>query len=70
MIRKKWHTDIPSYKQVRYQRSLSRRGLAVLRQSATALEYDFIVTPGADPKAIALNIEGARKLDMNLAAIW
>ena len=26
------------------------------------LEYDFVVAPGADPKAIALHVEGARKL--------
>jgi hypothetical protein len=26
------------------------------------LEYDFVVAPGADPKAIRLNVEGARKL--------
>ena len=29
------------------------------------LEYDFIVAPGADPKAIALSIAGARKLEIN-----
>ncbi len=29
------------------------------------LEYDFVVAPGADPKAIALNIEGSRKLRVN-----
>jgi hypothetical protein len=29
------------------------------------LEYDFIVAPGADPKAIALNVVGARKLRVN-----
>jgi len=26
------------------------------------LEYDFVVAPGADPKAIRLDVEGARKL--------
>src|SRR5262249_6557358 len=29
------------------------------------LEYDFIVAPGADPKAIRLSFEGADKLELN-----
>src|SRR6266403_206038 len=29
------------------------------------LEYDFVVAPGADPKAIALRVEGARKMRIN-----
>jgi hypothetical protein len=61
---KKWHTDIPSYEAVRYQGIYP--GVDVLfygRQQR--LEYDFIVAPGADPKAIALSIAGARKLEIN-----
>ncbi len=61
---KKWHTDIPSYEAVRYQGIYP--GVDMLfygRQQR--LEYDFIVAPGADPKAIALRINGARKLELN-----
>ena len=61
---KKWHTDIPSYEAVRYQGIYP--GVDMLfygRQHR--LEYDFIVAPGADPKAIALNISGARKLEID-----
>jgi hypothetical protein len=61
---KKWHTDIPSYEAVRYRGVYP--GVDVLfygRQQR--LEYDFIVAPGADPKAIALGISGARKLEIN-----
>jgi hypothetical protein len=61
---KKWHTDIPSYEAVRYRGVYP--GVDVLfygRQQR--LEYDFIVAPGADPKAIALSIAGARKLALN-----
>ncbi len=61
---KKWHTDVPSYEAVRYHGIYP--GVDMLfygRQQR--LEYDFIVAPGADPKAIALSISGARKLELN-----
>ena len=61
---KKWHTDVPSYEAVRYQGIYP--GVDMLfygRQQR--LEYDFIVAPGADPKAIALSIAGACKLEIN-----
>jgi len=61
---KKWHTDVPSYEAVRYQGIYP--GVDMLfygRQQR--LEYDFIVAPGADPKAIALSISGARKFELN-----
>ena len=60
----KWHTDIPSYEAVRYQRIYP--GVDVLFYGREQrLEYDFIVAPGADPKAIALSVAGARKLEIN-----
>ncbi len=53
----KWHTDIPSYEAVRYQGIYP--GVDVLFYGREQrLEYDFIVAPGADPKAIALSICG------------
>jgi hypothetical protein len=61
---KNWHTGVPSYEAVRYQGIYP--GVDMLfygRQQR--LEYDFIVAPGADPKAIALSISGARKLALN-----
>jgi hypothetical protein len=61
---KKWRTGVPSYEAVRYQEIYP--GVDVLfygRQRR--LEYDFIVAPGADPRAIALSISGARKLELN-----
>ena len=62
--RSKWHTDIPSYAAVRYQGMYP--GVDVLfygRQQR--LEYDFVVAPGADLRAIALSISGARKLEID-----
>ena len=61
---KKWHTDIPSYEAVRYQGIYP--GVDMLFYGhQQRLEYDFIVAPGADPNAIALSINGARKLQLN-----
>ena len=62
--RSKWHTDIPSYAAVRYQGMYP--GVDVLfygRQQR--LEYDFVVAPGADLRAIALSISGARKMEID-----
>jgi hypothetical protein len=62
--RTKWHTDIPSYAAVRYQGIYP--GVDVLFYGREQrLEYDFVVAPGADPKAIALGISGARKLQID-----
>ena len=59
-----WHTDIPSYEAVRYQGIYP--GVDVLFYGREQrLEYDFIVAPGADPKAIALSVAGAHKLEIN-----
>ncbi len=61
---KKWHTDIPSYEAVRYQGIYPGVDMLFYGRQRR-LEYDFIVAPGADPKAIALSIAGARKLELN-----
>src|SRR5580704_14692250 len=62
--RTKWHTDIPSYAAVRYQGIYP--GVDVLFYGREQrLEYDFVVAPGADPKAIVLGISGARKLQID-----
>ena len=62
--RTKWHTDIPSYAAVRYHGIYP--GVDVLFYGRERrLEYDFVVAPGADPKAIALDISGARKLQID-----
>jgi hypothetical protein len=61
---KKWHTDIPSYEAVRYREIYPGVDL-VFYGREQRLEYDFIVAPGADPNVIALNIGGARKLQID-----
>ncbi len=59
--REKWVTDVPSYERVKY--SGIYPGVDVeFYGNQRHLEYDFTVAPGADPKSIALKIEGAQKL--------
>jgi hypothetical protein len=61
---KNWHTGVPSYEAVRYQGIYPGVDMLFYGRQRR-LEYDFIVAPGADPKAIALSISGARKLELN-----
>jgi hypothetical protein len=60
----KWHTDVPSYAQVRYSSIYPGVDL-VFYGNQRRLEYDFVVAPGADPKAIAMKVDGARKMHIN-----
>jgi Abnormal spindle-like microcephaly-assoc'd, ASPM-SPD-2-Hydin/Beta-propeller repeat len=60
----KWHTDVPSYAQVRYSGIYPGVDL-VFHGNQRRLEYDFVVEPGADPKAIAMKVDGARRMRIN-----
>lgn len=45
----KWHADVPTYAKVHYKEVYP--GIDLLYYgNQRQLEYDFIVTPGADPK--------------------
>src|SRR5712692_9912408 len=57
----KWHTAIPTYAKVRYKDLYPGVDL-VYYGNQQQLEYDFIVAPGVDPRAIRLAINGAKKL--------
>src|SRR5712664_4031308 len=61
---KKWHTNVPAYARVKYEGIYPGVDL-VFYGNQRRLEYDFVVAPGADPKAIALRVEGARKMRLN-----
>jgi hypothetical protein len=57
----KWHTDIPTYSQVKYHEVYPGVDL-LFYGNQRRLEYDFLVAPGADAKAITLDVQGASKL--------
>ncbi|MBI4454937.1 MAG: SBBP repeat-containing protein [Acidobacteria bacterium] len=61
---KNWRADIPTYGKVEYRDVYSGVDL-VYYGNQRQLEYDFVVTPGADPKAIQLAFEGADKIEVD-----
>src|SRR5881275_3237430 len=60
----KWHRDIPQFARVRYENVYPGVNL-VYYGNQGRLEYDFVVAPGADPRAITLSVEGAESVRLN-----
>ena len=62
----RWQSGIPNYRKVVYRDAYP--GIDVTYYGNPGLlESDFIVAPGADPSAIAWDVEGAAKLRVNEA---
>ena len=61
---KKWRTNISTYAKVEYKDVYPGTNL-VYYGNQGKLEYDFVVSPGADPKAIQIAFEGADKIDVD-----
>lgn len=59
-----WHAGIPTFSRVKYASIYPGVDL-IYYGNQRRLEYDLVVAPGADPNAIALNLEGARGLRIN-----
>jgi hypothetical protein len=60
----KWRTGVPNYAKVKYGELYP--GIDVIYYgNQRQLEYDFIVAPGADARAIKLSFEGTRKLHVD-----
>ena len=59
-----WHTNIASFGRVEYDEVYSGIDMAYYGNNGQ-LEYDFIVSPGADPSAITLNFTGAEGVEVN-----
>ncbi|MDQ3010038.1 MAG: hypothetical protein M3X11_04970, partial [Acidobacteriota bacterium] len=59
-----WHTEIPNYARVEYREVYKGIGLAYYG-TQRALEYDFVVAPGADPSQITMTVEGAEKIEQD-----
>jgi hypothetical protein len=62
----KWRTNVPHFSRVRYKNLYPGIDI-VYYGNQGRLEYDFIVSPGANPSAIALAFDGAGKMKINLA---
>jgi len=54
---RKWKTNIPNYAKVKYSDVYPGVDL-VFYGNQNLLEYDFVVSPGADPRVIALGFNG------------
>jgi len=59
--RKKWQTSVPIYAKVKYDSVYPGVDL-VYYGNQGQLEYDFVVGPGADPRAIKFAFQGATKV--------
>jgi hypothetical protein len=53
----RWHTGIPHYARVKYEELYPGIDL-VYYGNQRQLEYDFVIAPGADPKAIRIAFDG------------
>jgi len=57
----KWRSGVPTYAKVKYEGIYS--GIDLLYYgNQRQLEYDFIVAPGADPRRIAFDVRGAKRI--------
>jgi hypothetical protein len=61
-----WHGDVPNYGKVSYK-GVYRGINLVYHGNQKQLEYDFVVAPGADPRAIRLAFDGAQSVSLDRA---
>jgi len=61
---KEWRTNVPTYAKVKYKGVYPGIDL-IYYGNQGRLEYDFVVAPGGDPRTIALNIDGAEKMQID-----
>jgi Beta-propeller repeat len=57
---KNWHSNVPQYGRVHYQNVYP--GVDVAYHGAPQLEFDFVVSPGANPEQIQLGFRGAKQM--------
>jgi uncharacterized repeat protein (TIGR01451 family) len=65
-VPKAWHTDVATFGKVRYEKIYPGIDM-VFYGNQGQLEYDLIVAPRAESKAIRLSFEGAHQLAINAA---
>jgi hypothetical protein len=61
---KKWRTNVPTYAKVKYPGVYPGVDL-VYYGNQGQLEYDFVLAPGADPRAISLSFSGVRRIRLD-----
>jgi hypothetical protein len=59
-----WHRDVPQFARVRYSGVYPGVDLVYYGKQGQ-LEYDFEVSPGSDPRQVALQFQGADKLNLD-----
>ncbi len=59
-----WHTDVPNYSAVVYEEVYDGIDLKYYG-NGKQMEYDFIVSPGADPSQILVQYDGAKSVNVN-----
>jgi uncharacterized protein (TIGR03437 family) len=60
----KWRTNVPTYAKVEYRNVYP--GISLVHYgNQRQLEYDFVVSPGADPGAIEFEAEGAERIEID-----
>ena len=62
---KQWRTDIPTYAKAKFAAVYPGVDVIYYGAQGRQLEYDFVVAPQADPKAIKLSFEGANKIKVD-----
>lgn len=61
---KKWQTNIPTFKQVRYRDVYPGIDL-VYYGNQSRVEHDFVIAPGGDPNQVQLEVLGADQLSID-----
>ena len=61
---KKWLTNVPNYVRIKYA-NVYRGVDLVYHGNQRQLEYDLVLAPGADPRQIELNFDGAKRLRLD-----
>ena len=61
----RWRTNVPTYARVAYRDIYPGIDLVYYGTQERQLEYDFVVGPGADPRAIRLTFDGVDRLELN-----
>src|SRR3989442_1526188 len=63
----RWRTNVPTYARVAFREIYRGIDLVYYGTQERQLEYDFVVGPGADPRAIRLTFDGVDRLELNEA---